>query len=150
MIEQELQRKFEDFRELGIPPYVPREGKLHIVDRMVSTVIGARRAGKSFRVLQAADELAKQGVIKSLDQVCAVDFDNRGKPVLAVQVSMDISLPDTLRRELDPLVSTARYFGTKENLVVTLSQEQRIERDGVVVHAVPAWKWLLDKSPNSP
>ena len=52
MIKRELQRKIEDFREFGLPPYVPREGKLHLVDRVVSAVIGARRSGKSFRVLQ--------------------------------------------------------------------------------------------------
>ena len=76
MIERELQRKIEDFRELGLPPYVPREGELHLVDRVVSTVIGARRSGKSFRVLQAADELIGTGFISSLEQVCPVDFDN--------------------------------------------------------------------------
>jgi predicted AAA+ superfamily ATPase len=70
-----------------------------------------------------------------------------GKPIMAVQISLDISLPDTLRRELDPLISTARYFGTKQNIVVTLSQEQRFERDGIVVHALPAWRWLLQDSP---
>jgi hypothetical protein len=32
LIEGELQRKIEDFRELGIPPYVPRGTKLHLVD----------------------------------------------------------------------------------------------------------------------
>jgi len=46
--------------------------------------------------------------------------------------------------KLDPLVSTARYFGTQENFIVTLSQERRIEKDGVIVHSVPAWKWLLE------
>ena len=65
MIEGELQRKIEDFRELGIPPYIPRDTELHLVDRMVSTVIGARRSGKSFRVLQSADELIKQGFFTS-------------------------------------------------------------------------------------
>ena len=75
-----------------------------------------------------------------------VDFlvsDSRGKPVLAVQVSTDISLPDTLRRELEPLVATARYFGVKENVIVTLGREQRFEMEGVTVHAMPAWQWLL-------
>lgn len=47
MIEQELQRKIEDFRELEIPEYVSREGGIHLLDRMVSTVIGARRSGKA-------------------------------------------------------------------------------------------------------
>lgn len=66
--------------------------------------------------------------------------DERGKPVLALQVSQDISLPDTLWRELDPLVSTARYYGTKQNLIITLSQEQRFDRDGITVHILPTWR----------
>ena len=76
MVEQEIERKIEDFRELGIPKYIPREGKLQLVDSMVSTVIGSRRAGKSFRTLQATEELVAQQVIGSIDQVCLLDFDN--------------------------------------------------------------------------
>jgi hypothetical protein len=51
-----------------------------------------------------------------------VDFlvsDDRGAPVLPVQVSMEISHPDTLQRELAPLVATVRSFGTRENLIIT-------------------------------
>ncbi|MFA4875363.1 MAG: ATP-binding protein [bacterium] len=43
---------------------------------MVSTVIGARRSGKSYRILQAADELLRQGMIPSLRHICHLDFDN--------------------------------------------------------------------------
>lgn len=68
-VEVELRQLIEDFRELGVPPYVPREGSLHFVDRMVSTVVGARRSGKSYRVLQAADDLVKNGTLQSLQQV---------------------------------------------------------------------------------
>ncbi len=80
MIEQEIERKLEDFRELGIPSYIRRNSRLIAVDGMVPTVIGARRAGKSFRVLQAADEMIKQNKIKSINQVCFLDFDN---PILS-------------------------------------------------------------------
>jgi predicted AAA+ superfamily ATPase len=69
--------------------------------------------------------------------------DERGKPISAIQVSMEISHPDTLRRELEPLVSTATYFGTQENLIITVNQEQHFDKDGVAVHALPAWQWLL-------
>jgi hypothetical protein len=75
-----------------------------------------------------------------------VDFvasDEHGKPALAVQVCTDIGLPDTLRRELDPLISTARYFGTRENLIITLGQEREFESEGIAVRALPAWQWLL-------
>lgn len=76
-----------------------------------------------------------------------VDFlvsDDHGKPTMAIQVSMDISLHDTLRRELEPLVAAARYFGTTNNLIITLNQEQSIRQGGTTVKAVPACKWLLE------
>lgn len=79
-----------------------------------------------------------------------VDFlvsDERGKPVLAVQTSMELSHPDTLRRELEPLVSTAQYYGIQHNFIITLSQERRFDENGVVVQALPAWQWLLQDSP---
>jgi hypothetical protein len=79
-----------------------------------------------------------------------VDFlvsDERGRPISAIQVGMEISHPDTLRRELEPLVSTARYFGTRQNLVITVNQERRFDENGAVVHALPAWQWLLRDSP---
>ena len=73
--------------------------------------------------------------------------DDRGTPVLAVQVSLDISLPDTLKRELDPLVAIAAYFGTRANLIITMGREQGFEKDGVAVSAMPAWRWLLGEMP---
>lgn len=77
-----------------------------------------------------------------------VDFlvsDTHGKPILSIQVCSDISMPDTLRRELEPLIATARYFGTKENLIITLNQEKRFQQDGVTVNAIPASRWLQDR-----
>jgi predicted AAA+ superfamily ATPase len=67
-----------------------------------------------------------------------VDFlvsDGHGKPALLVQVSMDISHPDMLRREIEPLLAAARYFGTKANLIITMGREQRTEQEGVTVRA---------------
>jgi len=46
--------------------------------------------------------------------------------------------------ELDPLISTARYFGTSHNLIITLNQEKHIEKDGIKVQAIPAWKWFTE------
>jgi len=51
---------------------------------------------------------------------------------------------NTLSRELEPVISTAKYFGIKENLLITYNQERDFHRDGVYVKAIPAWKWLLN------
>jgi len=63
---------------------------------------------------------------------------------MAVQVSMDIDQENTLSRELEPLIATAKYFGIKENLLITYNQERDFQRDGIYVKAIPAWKWLLN------
>jgi len=130
MIEQELRRKIADFRVLGIPQYIPREGPLHLVDHMVSTVGGARRSGKSFRVLQAADELRAQGLISSLEQVCPVDFDN---PILASMSAADLGLIQRTFLEVSP------SFGITTPLVFILDE----------IHRVPGWEeYVIDLSRN--
>jgi len=76
-----------------------------------------------------------------------VDFivtGNSGKPSCALQACLDISNQETLKRELEPLVSTAKYFGIKENLIVTRNDERHFSSEGVKIRAVPAWKWLLE------
>lgn len=76
-----------------------------------------------------------------------VDFialDNRGRPTLAAQVCMDISHRETLKREIEPLIATAKYLGTKENLLITFNQEKAFREGGVSVTAVPAWRWLWE------
>ena len=130
MIEGELQRKIEDFRDLGIPPYVPRDTELHLVDRMVSTVIGARRSGKSFRVLQAADELIKQGFIASIRQVCLVDFDN---PILSGMAAKDMALIQSTFLKITP------ECGLETPLLFILDE----------IHRIPGWEdYVIDLSRN--
>jgi len=130
MLEQELQRKIEDFRELGLPPYIPREMKLHLVDRMVSTVIGARRSGKSFRVLQAADELIKNRFIASPKQVCLVDFDN---PILSAMAAKDLALIQNTFLKITP------DCGLKTPVLFILDE----------IHRIPGWEdYVIDLSRN--
>jgi len=51
-----------------------------------------------------------------------------------------------MKRELKPLISTAKYFGIKENLIVTYNREKSFVEEGIPVKAIPAWKWLLETS----
>jgi predicted AAA+ superfamily ATPase len=82
-----------------------------------------------------------------------VDFvvsGNDGRPEMLVQVCQDIGHGDTLRRELEPLVAAAQYFGTRNNFIVTMSQETQIKESGIAVQVIPAWKWLLDPARSFP
>ncbi len=57
---------------------------------------------------------------------------------------MDITQQETMKRELEPLITTAKYFGIRENIIVTYNQEMNFLEEGISVRAVPAWKWLLN------
>jgi uncharacterized protein len=72
----EIKRKINDFRSTVIPSYISRDIPILMADRVVSVIVGARRCGKSFRCLQEIHELLRSGWLKSMDHVCAIDFDN--------------------------------------------------------------------------
>ncbi|MBF0433267.1 MAG: ATP-binding protein [Fibrobacteria bacterium] len=77
-----------------------------------------------------------------------VDFltaNSQGHPETAIQVSMDISQPDTLKREMEPLIAAAKYFNTKKNYILTYNQEKTISDNGITVSVLPIRKWLLGK-----
>ena len=87
MIIDELARKIADQKELGFPALIQRESPVHFVLGMVSTIVGARRAGKSFRAFQVAKELVKAGVLPDQHHACHVDFDN---PILSSAAPSDL------------------------------------------------------------
>ncbi|MBN1673526.1 MAG: ATP-binding protein [Kiritimatiellae bacterium] len=130
MFEEEIRRKIGDFRELGWPAYVPRHGRVLMADRMVSTVVGARRAGKSFRALQMAHEMVERGELASLEQVCPVDFDN---PILSGMQARDLGLIQST------LLKMSAGLGLKTPLVFILDE----------IHKVAGWEqYVIDLSRN--
>lgn len=130
MLEQEIERKIADFKELGIPKFIPRESGVQLVDNMVSTVIGARRAGKSFRVLQVAEELIAQNVLKSIHQVCIMDFDN---PVLSNMKAPELKLIQNTFLKLNPEIEV------NTDLLFIMDE----------IHKIPGWEeYVIDLSRN--
>jgi predicted AAA+ superfamily ATPase len=130
MISDELARKFQDFREIGIPELAIREGLVHIVPAMVSSIIGARRSGKSYRAFQVAQELIKDKKLSSQKQVCHVDFDN---PILSGMNSSQLMLIQEVFLKLNP------DFNLKTPLLFILDE----------IHKVHGWEeYVIDLSRN--
>ncbi|MBF0107253.1 MAG: ATP-binding protein, partial [Deltaproteobacteria bacterium] len=129
MFIDEISRKLHDFYELGLPPLVEREGVLHHAERTVSTLIGARRAGKSFRACQWGHECLAKKTIKSPRHICFVDFDN---PILSQMQAKDLNLiqdtflkinPDCgLKTRLLFIFDEIHKISGWENYVISLSQ----------------------------
>jgi hypothetical protein len=68
-------------------------------------------------------------------------FDGRRQ---VIQVAADISNSDTREREIRALVEAGRDTKGAELLLLNLSEESSITREGLTIEILPAWKWLLD------
>jgi len=131
LFESEIIRKISDFRDLGFPKYIPRETELLMVENMVSTVIGSRRAGKSYRVLQAANEMIQKKIIKTIEHVCYLDFDN---PILAEIKAADLHIIQDTFLKINPEI------GIKTPLLFVLDE----------IHKVDGWEqYVISLSRNS-
>lgn len=130
MHEEEIARKIGDFRELGFPEVVRRDCPLHMAENTVATLVGARRAGKTYRALQAATDLVSSGKLESLEHVCALDFDN---PVLSQMSATELS---SIQRSFLKLTPGA---GQKTPLVFVLDE----------IHKIKGWEeYVVDLSRN--
>jgi hypothetical protein len=62
---------------------------------------------------------------------------------LAVQVSYTVQDESTLEREVNALVKVQSRLACRRNVIVTAEEEMTIERNGITIDVVPAWKILL-------
>lgn len=52
---------------------------------------------------------------------------------------------DNLKREIKGLTEAMNYTGTNTGLIITLDQEDEFDKDGLVIYAIPYWKWAGTK-----
>jgi predicted AAA+ superfamily ATPase len=74
-----------------------------------------------------------------------VDFVAEGQDgtIEAIQVSADISDPTTRERECRALIEAGSAMSDAHLVLINVSEESTIEREGCTIHIMPAWKWLL-------
>jgi uncharacterized protein len=48
---------------------------------------------------------------------------------------------DNLTKEIKGITEAMNYTGTSSGMIITLDQEDEFEKDGLVIQAVPFWKW---------
>jgi len=136
----EIQRKIDDFRRIGIPEYHERETTILFADRVVSTLVGARRSGKSFRTFQVASELLSSGWLQSLNHICFIDFDNTH--------FSSISAID-LGHIRDIFLAQTQSAGIDTNLLFVFDEIHRIkgwEDFAVELSRNPRWRVLITGS----
>ena len=61
---------------------------------------------------------------------------------IAIQASYDITDEATRNREVNALVQLNALEPLQQALIITFDQEEIIEKDGLTINVVPAWKWV--------
>ena len=62
-----------------------------------------------------------------------------------LQVSYDVSSPDTLSREIKALVEASEELNSGELTILTWDEEKEEKKKGKTIKFIPLWKWLLGK-----
>ncbi len=63
-----------------------------------------------------------------------------------IQVTWDMTAEEIRRREINGLVEAAETTGCRNLLIITADQQEKIDLDnGISIHVIPAWRWLLNK-----
>jgi predicted AAA+ superfamily ATPase len=73
---------------------------------------------------------------------CDFVIINNGTLVEAIQVCFELN-PDNITRELNGVIDALTFFNADEGFIVTLDQTDRLEKNGKVVHVMPAHHYLL-------
>ena len=68
----------------------------------------------------------------------------KGVATLLIQVSVDISQPDTREREVRALRKGMKHFGMNKGQILTYEAEEIIQHNGSEIEVRPVWKWLLN------
>jgi len=150
---------FQDaFAVFILEPYYPSlkkrlllPRKIYSVDTGLSQVldikpsIGRLMENIVFLELMRRRELELYEIYYLYDKNYEVDFIIKSGNIVKelIQVSYDISDPETRKRELKGLVKSADKFGCKNLIIITWDSEEIIKYSGKEIKVVPILRWLL-------
>jgi len=126
-----------------------RQMKSYIMDIGLSRLFGEIDKGRSLENAVFIELLRRRKAAESLYYVKLksgkeVDFLVGGRKRELIQVSYDVSSPETLKREVSALTEAANALGQAECTVITFDYEKTETVDGVKIRFVPFWTWALE------
>ena len=93
-------------------------------------------------------ELFKQGRQIAYQQnngECDFVVIDKDRLVEAIQVSFDLSDPETKKRELKGLIQACQKFNLKQGTIITFDLTGKFVSQGIKVSLIPAWKRFLEQ-----
>jgi predicted AAA+ superfamily ATPase len=61
----------------------------------------------------------------------------------AIQVCYSLIKDETRKREITALEKVGHFLNTQKYIVITYSEEDKIETNNIQIEVIPVWKWLL-------
>ncbi|MFA6409397.1 MAG: ATP-binding protein [Gammaproteobacteria bacterium] len=77
------------------------------------------------------------------DKECDFLARQKNKVTAAIQVSQNISSPETNKREIDGLLEAMQALKLKNGLILTEDEKDTIQIDNCLIEVLPIWYWLL-------
>ncbi|TCK05284.1 ATP-binding protein [Phorcysia thermohydrogeniphila] len=119
--------------------------KLYVIDNgLINAVSFFKDRGKLLENLLFRELLLSYGKIffyKGKKECDFVAF--KGEKPFLFQVAYTLEEEKTLKREVGALIEACNFFSQKEGLIITYDEEKEIEKDGIKIKIVPAWKFLM-------
>lgn len=121
--------------------------KIYFVDTSFLTFLSVKFGDNIGRLMENAVfvELMRRGYTPSYakESNWEIDFVIPEKELL-IQVSYDVSNPETMEREIKALISASKRFGWSNLFLITWDHEHSLKFNGKDIKFVPLWKWLLE------
>lgn len=122
--------------------------KSYVIDQGMGAALDYKFGQDRGRLLETtvALELLKQGKQIAYQQngyECDFVVIEKGKVMTAIQVSVDFVDVKTEEREIKGLLQSCLKFNLNEGIILTFDHEERLEREGIKIVVLPAWKYFL-------
>jgi len=134
--------------EKSVRKRISKQTKAYVIDIGVSRLFSSIDKGRSLENAVFLELRRRKGVSDSINYLRLksgkeVDFIVGGKSMELIQVSYDVSAPDTRSREISGLVEAATKLGLRKGTVITYDYEEKETVDGISIEYVPFWIWAV-------
>ena len=124
--------------------------KVYCIDQGLGAALDYKFSRDLGRLLETtvALELFKQGRQIAYQQnngECDFVVIDKDRLVEAIQVSFDLSDPETKKRELKGLIQACQKFNLKQGTIITFDLTGKFVSQGIKVSLIPAWKRFLEQ-----
>lgn len=149
----DLNRTLSDNPRSSAKVYAVDPGMFAAFSKAASKEVGQRLETAVFNRLRRLAPVVRTGALARLTfehekKSHEIDFVMGdallGDAYQLIQVSVDITNPKTLQREVSALTAAMFKYGIEESVIVTMDTEEAIETPSGAIRVVPAWKWLID------